>query len=58
MKKNDRVRFIDEKKHKQYGILQVFEIKGEFVLLTTGDYMNIGQPPITVNLAEIKEIDY
>jgi len=54
IRKNDRIRFIDEEKHKLHGILLVLEIKGYFALVTSGNYESFGQSPMTVPLSEIK----
>ena len=51
---NDRVRFIDEEKNKQYGIFLVFAIKGNYVTIGKGDYTSLGQDLITVEKIEIE----
>jgi len=54
IKIDDRVRFIDEKKHEQFGILSVSEIKGDYAILVKYDYNLLGQPPMPVKFEEIK----
>lgn len=54
IRKNDRVKFIDETKEEQYGILLVFEIKGEYALIGKGDFKSLGQNLMTVKLNELK----
>ena len=54
---NDRVRFIDEEKDKQYGVLLVFNIKGDFATIGKGDYASLGQHLMTVKLTELKRAE-
>lgn len=54
IKENDRIRFIDQEMHRQYGVLLVFSIKGENATVGKGDYASLGQNIMTVKLAEIK----
>ena len=42
-KEQDRVRFIDSEKDKQFGGLIIFNIKGDIATLGSGDYANLGQ---------------
>ena len=42
-KEQDRVRFIDTEKDKQFGVLIIFNIKGDIATLGNGDYANLGQ---------------
>jgi hypothetical protein len=57
IKENDRIRFIDEEMHEQYGVLLVFSIKGEFATVGKADYASFGQNIMTVKLAEIKSAE-
>lgn len=52
--KNDRVRFIDEEKNNQFGVLTVFEIKGEYATIAKGDYESFGQDLMNVKFTELK----
>lgn len=54
---NDRVRFIDEDKNKQFGVLLVFNIKGEYATIGKGDYTSLGQNLMTVKLTELKRAE-
>ena len=57
MLKHDRVRFVDEEKNKQNGVLIVLEIKSDYAVVMTGDYSSFGQPPMTVKLSELKRAE-
>jgi hypothetical protein len=57
LKENERVRFINEEKDKQFGILYIFSIKGEYATIGKGDYTTLGQNMINVKLTEIKRIE-
>jgi len=53
-KEQDRVRFIDKEKDKQYGVLIIFNIKGEIATLGSGDYSTFGQNLCNAKLSELK----
>lgn len=54
---NDRVRFIDEDKNKQFGVLLVFNIKGDYATIGKGDFASLGQDLMTVKLIELKRAE-
>lgn len=54
LEKNDRVRFVDEKKNNQFGVLIIFRIEGDIATIGSGDYYSLGQNLMSVNLSEIK----
>jgi hypothetical protein len=54
---NDRVRFIDEDKNKQFGVLLVFNIKGDYATIGKGDYASLGENLMTVKLTELKRAE-
>lgn len=55
IQKNDRVRFINKEKDDQYGVLLVFETKGEYATIGKGDYASLGQNLMTVKQSELKK---
>ncbi len=55
---NDRVRFVDNEKDKKYGVLTVFSVKNGFALVAKGDYANLGDHKMTVELVELKKEKY
>ncbi len=54
---NDRVRFIDTEKDKQFGILIIFSIKGDIATLGSGDYATLGQNMRNAKLSELKKAE-
>ena len=54
IQKNDRVRFVDKEKDDQYGVLLVFDTKGEYATIGKGDYASLGQNLMTVKQTELK----
>lgn len=54
---NDRVRFIDTEKDKQFGILIIFIIKGDIATLGSGDYATLGQNMCNAKLSELKKAE-
>lgn len=55
--KNDRVRFIDEEKNMQFGVLLIFNIKGDYAMIGKGDYESYGQDLMTIKLTELKRAE-
>lgn len=53
-KEQDRVRFIDPDKDKQFGVLIIFNIKGDIATLGSGDYTTLGQNMCNAKLSELK----
>jgi hypothetical protein len=53
----DRVRFKDKEKDKQYGILIILNIKGDIATLGSGDYATLGQNMCNAKLTEIKRAE-
>lgn len=53
---HDRVRYIDPKKDEEYGVLQVFAIKGEYATCFKGDFENFGQMGQNIKLKELRKI--
>jgi len=53
-KEQDRVRFIDTEKDKQFGILIILNIKGDIATLGSGDYATLGQSMCNAKLSELK----
>ena len=51
----DRVRFINDEKNTEYGVLIVFNIKGEYATIGSGAYETLGQNLMTIPLTEIKK---
>jgi hypothetical protein len=49
------VRFIDDEKNTEYGVLIVFNIKGEYAIIGSGAYETLGQNLMTILLTEIKK---
>jgi hypothetical protein len=56
-KEQDRVRFIDPDKDKQFGILIIFNITGDIATIGSGDYSTIGQNMCNSKLTELKYAD-
>lgn len=56
IQKNDRVRFINKKKTDEYGVLLVFEIKGDYATIGKGDYASLGQNLMTVKKNELMKV--
>jgi len=54
LRENDRVRFVDVKMDKQFGVLIIFNIKGGIATIGKSDYASLGQNMINVKLSEIK----
>ncbi|MDB5228280.1 MAG: hypothetical protein JWN78_2473 [Bacteroidota bacterium] len=52
---NNRVRHIDKELDKLYGILQVWELKGEYATCRYGDFHNFNI--VTLNVSDIKKVD-
>jgi hypothetical protein len=48
------VRFIDPDKDKQFGVLIIFNIKGDIATLGSGDYSTLGQNMCNAKLTELK----
>lgn len=57
LKKQDRVRFIDKEKDKQYGVLIIFNIKGDTAMLGSGDYASFGDKLCNAKLSELKKAE-
>jgi len=57
LRENDRVRFVDEKMDKQFGVLIIFSIKGDIATIGKGDYASLGQNMMNVKLSEIKRAE-
>jgi hypothetical protein len=57
IQKNDRVKFIDKTKEEKYGVLLVFEVKGEYAFIGKGDFKSLGQNLMTVKLNELKKAE-
>ncbi len=55
LKIGDRVRFIDSEKDKQYGVLVVINVKGQFVTCGNGDGRTYGAGLCTVHMNELKK---
>ena len=53
-KENDRVRFVDKEKDKQFGVLVIFNLKGDIATLGSGDYATFGQNLCNAKLSELK----
>jgi len=53
-KEQDRVRFIDTEKDKQFGVLIIFNITGDIATLGSGDYASLGQNMCNAKLSELK----
>ena len=56
-KVNDRVRFINSEKDKQFGVLIIFNIKGDIATLGSGDYATLGQNMCNAKLSELKKAE-
>jgi hypothetical protein len=56
-KVNDRVRFIDTEKDKQFGVLIIFNIKGDIATLGSVDYASLGQNMCNAKLTELKKAE-
>ena len=56
-KEQDRVRFIDTEKDKQFGVLIIFNIKSDIATLGSGDYANLGQNMCNAKLTELKRAE-
>jgi len=56
-KEQDRVRFKDKEKDKQYGVLIIFNIKGDIATLGGGDYETLGQNMCNAKLSDIKRAE-
>ena len=54
LKENDRVKFIDNERDKQFGILIIFKITGDIATCGSGDYTNLGQNMCNARLSELK----
>jgi hypothetical protein len=57
LREQDRVRFIDTEKDKQFGVLIIFNIKGDYATIGNGDYASLGQNLMTVKLTELKRAE-
>lgn len=57
LKLNDRVRFIDSDKDKQYGVLIILDIKNNIATCGSGDYATLGQNMCNAKLDELKSAD-
>jgi len=57
LKETDRVRFIDERKDKLYGVLIILNIKNDIATLTSGDYATFGQSTLNAKISELKKAD-
>lgn len=53
--KGDRVRHINEQINKQYGIMEIWEIKNGYATCRYGDYSNYGT--VTFLLSELIKAD-
>jgi len=53
----DRVRFIDTEKDKQFGVLIIFNITGDIATLGSGDYASLGQNMCNSKLSELKRAE-
>lgn len=56
-KEQDRVRFIDKEKDKQFGVLIIFSIKGNIATLGNGAYETFGQNMCNAKLTELKRAE-
>lgn len=54
---NDRVRFIDSEKDKQFGIIVIFNITGDIATCFSGDYATLGQNKCNAKLSELKKAE-
>ena len=53
--KGDRVRHINEQIDKQYGIMEVWDIKNGYATCRYGDYSSLGV--VTFSMTELKRAD-
>ena len=53
--KEDRVRHINDQTDKQYGVMEIWEIKNNFAVCRYGDYYNLSM--VTFPLTELKLAD-
>ena len=56
-KEQDRVRFTDTVKDKQFGVLIIFNITGEIATFGSGDYASLGQNMCNAKLFELKRAE-
>ena len=57
LRENDKVRFVDKRKDKKFGVLTIFIISGDIATIGNGDYATLGQNIMSVNLNEIKRAE-
>ena len=57
LKKNDRVRFKDKEKDSRYGVLIIFNIKGDIATCGSGDYASFGKNLCNAKLSELKKTE-
>lgn len=56
-KQGDRVRFINPNQDNKYGVLIIFNIKGDIATLGSGDYSTLGQNMCNAKLTELKHAE-
>lgn len=57
LNEQDRVRFIDLDKDKEFGVLIIFKIKDDIATLGNGEYETFGQKMCNAKLSELKRAE-